>query len=217
MRKAFNIMVLSLVFVIALPILAHAQSATFEVSLKYGMENSPEVIKLQNFLVGQGVLQSSFVTGNYFSLTQKAVVDFQKSQGIDATGYFGPLSRAAANKIVLAKGGSSGAASISSISIQNANSGAASVFLSNEKVINWRSSDYPSGKGVNINLIRKVSDSPKSFVLVKTIAANTPNDGQERWTPGSKETTDDLYVEITCTAEALAQGCKTIGEPAKVK
>jgi len=37
------------------------------------------------------------VTGNFLTLTEAAVIRYQASKGIIQTGYFGPLTRAAAN------------------------------------------------------------------------------------------------------------------------
>jgi murein L,D-transpeptidase YcbB/YkuD len=82
-------------------ILAQRQKTTcgkFERDLYFGMMNSFEVRCLQEFLKSQGVYPEGLVTGNYLSLTMAAVKRYQASKGIIQTGYFGPLTRAAANQ-----------------------------------------------------------------------------------------------------------------------
>lgn len=79
------------------PLLA---SAAFERDLYFGLRDNPEVTKLQEFLRDQGIY-SGPVTGGFFSLTQDAVKNFQKREGIEpVAGYFGPLTRARANKLL---------------------------------------------------------------------------------------------------------------------
>lgn len=107
-------------------------------------------------------------------------------------------------------------ATVTSISIANVTSPASAV-LAGAKNITWQTSNYPSGVGVNINLLKKVSDSPREFVNVRTIAKDTPNDGQESWTPKTGETGDDLYIEITCSSTyQFNAGCKLGGDVLKV-
>ncbi len=70
-------------------------SAAFDQNLKYGSKGQA-VIELQNFLIKQGYLVSE-PTGNYYTLTQNAVMAFQKAYNISPiSGYFGPLTRAKA-------------------------------------------------------------------------------------------------------------------------
>ena len=71
---------------------------SFDRDLYYGLENDEEVRRLQNFLTAHG-FYSGPVTGGFFSLTQAGVQRFQFANGIIQTGYFGPLSRAAANRL----------------------------------------------------------------------------------------------------------------------
>ena len=72
---------------------------SFSQDLYYGMMNSPTVSCLQEFLKskGQGVYSEGIVSGNYLSLTALAVKRYQALKGISQTGYFGPLTRTAAN------------------------------------------------------------------------------------------------------------------------
>lgn len=79
------------------PFLALAEG--FDRDLQFGMQNNSDVIKLQELLTDEG-LYSGPISGNYFSLTQKAVKSFQTREGIKpASGYFGLKTRTKANTI----------------------------------------------------------------------------------------------------------------------
>jgi hypothetical protein len=71
----------------------------FENDLYFGMANSSEVECLQKFLTSQGenIYPEGWATGNFYTATQNAVIKYQALKGIMQTGYFGPLTRAAAN------------------------------------------------------------------------------------------------------------------------
>lgn len=212
--------VLSLAF--GTPFVASAQTTPFTVSLGYTSTNTAEVVKLQNFLINQGLLHTA-ATGKYLTLTQKAVAAFQVSQGITpSAGYFGVITQAAANKVlagtVSIKTPGAKPTTISSVSITNTHSNLATVFLSNQKTLTWKTSDYPANVGVNINLLRMVSTSPKSYTLVRTLKKDTPNDGKEVWTPSKNETGDDMYIEITCSTDyTFKNGCQFTGAPTQVQ
>jgi len=76
-------------------------SASFDKDLYYGMANDPKVSELQEFLVAEGVYPEAIITGNFYSLTLKAVKAFQAREEIEpVAGYFGPKTRAKANKIL---------------------------------------------------------------------------------------------------------------------
>ncbi len=72
---------------------------SFGNDLYYGMKNSQEVSCLQQFLKSKGsdIYPEGLVTGNFLSLTFTAVQRYQANKGIIQTGYFGPLTRTAAN------------------------------------------------------------------------------------------------------------------------
>ncbi len=69
------------------------------VNLSLGASGN-DVVVLQKFLQGKNFLKipAGVKEGYFGALTKKAVVDFQKSVGLPATGYFGPLTRAVINK-----------------------------------------------------------------------------------------------------------------------
>jgi len=76
---------------------AHAQ--VFTKNLSFGMQGDAQVSQLQELLKARG-LYTGPITGNFYFLTLTAVKAFQTQQGISpAAGYFGPLTRAAAEKI----------------------------------------------------------------------------------------------------------------------
>lgn len=109
-----------------------------------------------------------------------------------------------------------GPATVSTLSVSNVTSPALAV-LAGTKVINWKTSNYPANAGVNISLIRKISDSPKEFTLVRTLATDTSNDGEELWIPQSGEDTDDLFIEVTCSSTyQFNSGCSLSSDPIKV-
>lgn len=96
MKNLKGILILSLIIFIPL-----AAKASLDKNLYYGLQNDPQVIELQEFLTEQGVY-SGPITGNFFSLTLKAVKQFQTQQDLPQTGYFGVLSRQKANDILTA-------------------------------------------------------------------------------------------------------------------
>ena len=109
-----------------------------------------------------------------------------------------------------------GPATVSTLSVSNVTSPALAV-LAGTQVINWKTSNYPANVGVNINLIRKISDSPTEFTLVRTLATDTLNDGEESWIPQSGEDTDDLFIEVICSSTyQFNSGCSLSSDPIKV-
>lgn len=69
----------------------------FHNDLKIGMSGG-EVFELQYILQVRGYLPSDHALTNYFGAkTQAAVMAFQRARGISATGFVGPLTRAALN------------------------------------------------------------------------------------------------------------------------
>lgn len=72
----------------------------FSSDLSFGMQRNPNVEQLQRFLISRGYLAENLATGNFLSLTRAAVRKFQEDNGISATGFFGPLTRARVNSII---------------------------------------------------------------------------------------------------------------------
>jgi peptidoglycan hydrolase-like protein with peptidoglycan-binding domain len=198
-----------------------ASSVNFSQSLGYGASGQ-EVVPLQQFLLNNGYLKVA-PTGNFLSLTQTAVQAFQKDSGISQTGYFGPLTIAAANsKIAQASSASSATSPRATVAIKSVakSSQTASVFGSVSRTIAWQTNNYPTDTGVAINLIKKTSDSPASYTLVRQIANNTPNNGQYTWAPNSGETGNNLYVEVGCpnaSTSNLTVSCAINAQPINVQ
>ena len=72
--------------------------ASFDTNFKYGSRDE-RIKEIQEFLTDQG-LYSGPITGNYYSLTRKAVIAFQARENISpAYGFWGSLTRAKANSI----------------------------------------------------------------------------------------------------------------------
>ena len=125
MRLRASLVTVGLFFVAALYPLS--VGASFDRNLYYGLSGDQDVVVLQSFLSELG-LYTGPLSGNYFSLTQKAVVDFQTQEGIDpATGYFGLKSRALANQLLAAQGSSSPPVGMNSGTSTDASNAPASV------------------------------------------------------------------------------------------
>lgn len=217
MRKFILVLTLTAAIVLGSVSLVYAQeTSTFNVSLGFGSSEKVEVLKLQNFLFNLGYLKVS-PTGLFLSLTKKAVADFQVAEGIaPALGYFGPTTRGVANRKV-ASGIGQSSATISNTSVTDTNRGVASAVLSNSKTVTWQTGNYPTTAGVDINLLRKTSDSPTTFVLIRVLAENTVNDGREMWVPRSGEVSGDVYLEVVCSnTEQFKSGCRPSAQPTKV-
>lgn len=69
--------------------------ASIDTNLKYGSRGG-HVTELQEFLIDKGFLAGQ-ASGNFFSLTRKAVVAYQSSVGLPATGFVGPMTRSKIN------------------------------------------------------------------------------------------------------------------------
>lgn len=70
-------------------------------NLKLGASDTADdssVSALQQVLIDLGHLNITAPTGKFLGMTQKAVIAWQKEQGLPATGYFGPMSREALAK-----------------------------------------------------------------------------------------------------------------------
>lgn len=69
--------------------------ASIDANLKYGSRGQG-VTELQDFLIKKGFLTTQ-ATGNFFSLTKKAVIAYQESLGLPNTGYVGTMTRSVIN------------------------------------------------------------------------------------------------------------------------
>lgn len=67
----------------------------------------------------------------------------------------------------------------------------------------WTSDNY-SASTVEVALIRKVSDNPIRYELVRVIAANKANDGSATWVPAPTDVGNGLSIEVGCTLSPQA-------------
>ncbi len=79
---------------LAIPVSA----AEFNKNLRFGMTKNTDVSKLQEYLTSEN-LYAGPITGNFFSLTLKAVKVFQKRELLPATGFIGSMTRIRLNQI----------------------------------------------------------------------------------------------------------------------
>src|SRR5258708_3023415 len=78
--------------------------ASFDQNLRAASRGA-NVIVLQQFLIGQSLLNSDLATVYFGQLTRAAVMNFQRRDNIfPVSGFFGPSTRARANAISLTQG-----------------------------------------------------------------------------------------------------------------
>jgi hypothetical protein len=83
-----------------------------------------------------------------------------------------------------------------SLALVNMNSGE-TASVGNIEHIRWTSTNY-AAPTVSIDIIRKVSDNPISYELVRQVASSTENDGDAVWVPAMSDVGPDTYVVVGC-------------------
>ncbi len=76
---------------------ASAMSVSSNMSMSFGLgAMNDEVVTLQTFLETQGYLRmpSGVAKGYFGGLTKKALMEYQRAEGLPSTGYFGQMTRA---------------------------------------------------------------------------------------------------------------------------
>lgn len=92
MKKTLTLLALGMFF-------APSAHAAFDTDLRYGSSGAP-VFELQEFLTSQGVY-SGPITGNFYALTLAGVKALQTKLNVEPqSGFFGPLTRQAASKVL---------------------------------------------------------------------------------------------------------------------
>ena len=86
-----------IIFLTAIAFIPTITFASIDSNLKYGMKGG-DIQELQEFLIAKGFMVAEANTGNFYSLTLKAVKEFQSENKIPSTGYVGPITRAEINK-----------------------------------------------------------------------------------------------------------------------
>jgi hypothetical protein len=71
------------------------------------------------------------------------------------------------------------------------------------QTIKWTSKNYSQNK-VSINLLRKVSDDPATYKLVRVISKSTANDGVATWVPALTDVGEGLIIEVACVSGTQA-------------
>lgn len=83
-----------------------------------------------------------------------------------------------------------------------------SIEVGTPQTIRWMSSDYPTGTGVNINLLRQISTNPNKFEFVKVIKKDTKNDGEEIWIPAIGDGGKNFVIQVSCSQSSVfPEGC----------
>ncbi|MEK7463946.1 MAG: peptidoglycan-binding domain-containing protein [Patescibacteria group bacterium] len=183
-RKQIAFLAAALVLGLSVTVTAHA-ATKFSKDLSFGTRNSADVKNLQQFLSQEGYFKGE-ITGNYFNATSEAVKSFQKSNKINPTGYFGPMTRAAVN--------SKSADALLSLT---SHKGGETIEVGNKQALKWTASNY-SSDNVKVNVIKKVSSNPNRYELVRSVSDKTLNDGVATWIPAKSDIGNNVFIEIGC-------------------
>lgn len=81
--------------------------------------------------------------------------------------------------------------------------------------ITWTSSNYAAAT-VAVDIIRKVSDNPTQYVLVRQVASSTANDGDAVWVPAPGDVGPNTYVQVACVPSDQACTAAPLIEPLTV-
>ena len=75
-------------------------------------------------------------------------------------------------------------------------------------ILRWQSANFPANGKIDINVMRQISQTPRSFVLVRQIAQGIANTGSATWTPSSGDIGGDMYAQIGCSSlSTFPEGC----------
>ena len=67
----------------------------------------------------------------------------------------------------------------------------------------WTATNYQP-QTVSVSVIRKISDNPARYELVRTVAEATRNDGSATWVPAPKDLGQNTLIQVGCTLSAQA-------------
>lgn len=173
-------------------------SASINHNLYYGLTNNQEVKELQQFLIDKAIYTGR-ATGNFFSLTLAAVKKYQKSIGLNGTGFVGSLTRTSINKELASKLQVSGDQITPSPTPPSVVIGTPIIFITYPKVgatlvkgrtyiISWTSQNIPTSLTATIRLYRGNLSPSGSISAVITIATDVSiAAGQLSWTIPNNE------------------------------
>lgn len=180
-----------------------ASSYTFNTDLTIGSTGA-DVTALQNDLIAGGYLAAGLNTGYFGSLTAAGVSKWQAANGISATGYFGPLSRAKLN----ASSSMSSSTSMASTTTSTSNVASTGSIATNtgvEGILTVNLNSTPSS-GENVY----EGDSKDALIGIKLQAQLSPIDIQRVQVDLGNSTTfytkffSNLYL-VSDTGQILAQ------------
>ena len=93
-----------------------------------------------------------------------------------------------------------------SVDITSSTSGA--VDVNSVNIVTWRTENFPVNGKLNISLLKKTSENPDTYELVRTVAEYTQNDGSETWKAERSEIGEELYIQIGCAGTSRYEnGC----------
>lgn len=78
-----------------------------------------------------------------------------------------------------------------------------SVEVGQSQMVSYATHNYKPST-VTVNLIRKVASNPNRYELVRTVAADKPNDGSVTWVPAKTDVGTGLSLEIACAPSKSA-------------
>ncbi len=81
--------------------------------------------------------------------------------------------------------------------------------------VDWISTNYVAPT-VSVNVIRKVSDNPARYELVRTVARATKNDGSAVWVPAAPDVGTSDLIQVGCTPTSQACTAGVSGSPLAV-
>jgi hypothetical protein len=71
------------------------------------------------------------------------------------------------------------------------------VDLGQTQTVTWQAANYDTS-GVSVNVIRKVSDNPARYELVRTVASDMSNSGSATWVPAWKDIGENDFIQVGC-------------------
>ena len=138
----FVVLALTLSFVIIPTVSAATNSSPLTVYVGLG-DRGTSVTNLQTFLAeNSAIYPEGLVTGYFGSLTEQAVIRFQKQYGIDPVGRVGPLTLGKINTIIVGGGWSSSFSDVSGPWIYSVTPAVSSNFAT----LTWSTNENATGK-----------------------------------------------------------------------
>jgi hypothetical protein len=77
------------------------------------------------------------------------------------------------------------------------------VTVGSPQYVTWTSTNY-AAPSVSVNIIRKVSDNPAQYELVRTVAKAMSNKGDALWIPLPSDAGENTFVQIDCALSSQA-------------